>query len=206
MVYLLSVFLLCLAPNLDNMAIGLAYGVRKINVPFKSNFSIALFSGIATFMSSMLGSLLTNYIPVQLGNIIGGSIVCIIGLYTIASYFYNKRKNGEVHESCTQYIDSLKAVINDPSIADRDFSGDISLKESISLGIALAVNCLGTGFGAGLAGINIYILSGSIIVFSLATISLGVIIGKHFAARFSADKATVVSGILLIAVGIYQIL
>jgi len=205
-VYFLAIFLLCLAPNLDNMAIGLAYGARKINVPFKSNLAIALFSGFATLISSFLGNLLTNYIPNYLGNIIGGSIVSVMGIYTIVSYLYNKRKSKKASENGNQYLENIKAVMDDPSIADTDYSGDISLKESILLGIALAVNCLGTGFGAGMTGVNVLVLTGAVIIFSLITISLGALVGRRYAARFLGDKATIISGLLLTAVGVYQIL
>lgn len=207
MVYFLSIFILCLAPNLDNMVIGLAYGARKINVPFKSNFAIALFSGIATLLSSLLGSVLANYIPSYTGNIIGGSIVGTMGLYTIISHLIkNKKDTGNKHQNGNQYIVELRAVMDDPGIADKDYSGDISLKESILLGIALAVNCLGTGFGAGMTGVNIAVLTTAVIVFSLTTISLGAVIGRRWAAKFLGDQATILSGLLLLAVGIYQIL
>lgn len=203
----ISILLLCLAPNLDNMVIGLAYGSRKIKVPFRSNFAIASFSGIATLVSSMLGVALANYIPYFYGNIIGGSIVCFIGLYTIISYYINKKRiiPKTKHQNSNQYIDELRAVMDNPSLADKDFSGDISLKESVLLGIALAVNCLGTGFGAGMTGVNIGILTLAVIIFSIATISLGEIIGRRWAAKFLGDQATVLSGLLLIIVGIFQI-
>ena len=201
--YFFSIFLLCLAPNLDNMVIGLAYGARQINVPFKSNFAIALFSGLAILISSSIGRILTNYIPNYLGNIIGGSIVSIMGIYTIVSYLYSKIKKMHGSIFC---LENIKAVMEDPSIADKDYSGDISLKESILLGVALAVNCLGTGFGAGMTGVNIFILTAAVILFSLITITLGVFIGKRYAARFLGSKATIISGLLLLAVGIYQIL
>lgn len=207
MVYFLSIFLLCLAPNLDNMVIGLAYGARKINVPFRSNFAIALFSGIATLLSSLLGSALANYIPSYTGNIIGGSIVGIMGLYTIIGHLIKNKKNtGNEYQNGNQYIVELRNVMDDPGIADKDYSGDISLKESILLGIALAVNCLGTGFGAGMTGVNIAVLTTAVIIFSLTTISLGAVIGRRWAAKFLGDQATILSGLLLLAVGIYQIL
>lgn len=203
---ILSVFLLCLAPNLDNMAIGLAYGVRKIKVPFKSNISIALFSGIATLLSSLLGNILTNYIPGYLGKTIGGSIVIIMGLFTIIGYLKSRKKTKKAYGNGIQYIDDIKAVMDDPGIADRDYSGDISLKESILLGIALASNCIGTGFGAGIYGINAFVLSGAVIVFSLITISVGAMIGRRYASKFLGEKATIISGMLLLVIGLYQII
>jgi putative sporulation protein YtaF len=206
MVYFLSIFFLCLAPNLDNMAIGLAYGARKINVPFKSNFAIALFSGFAILTSSLLGNLLSNYIPNYLGNMIGGSIVSVMGIYTIGSYLYARRKSSKVQENNYLCFDNIKAVMNDPSIADKDYSGDISLKESILLGIALALNCLGTGFGAGMSGVNVWVLTVAVIIFSLITISFGALVGRRYATKFLGDRATIISGLLLLAVGVYQMI
>lgn len=203
--HIISVLLLSLAPNLDNMAIGLAYGAKKISVPLKSNLAIALFSGLATFVSSLFGNLLSNYIPNYLGNVIGGSIVSIMGIYTIINAILEKIRNKKIQDSNHIYIDSIKAVMKDPSIADRDYSGDISLKESILLGIALAVNCLGTGFGAGMTGVNIFILTAIIGFFSLFTIYFGALIGKRYASKLLGDKATLISGLLLLFVGIYQI-
>ncbi|PYG85818.1 putative sporulation protein YtaF [Ruminiclostridium sufflavum DSM 19573] len=203
--HFLSLLLLCLAPNLDNMAIGLAYGARKISVPPKSNLAIALFSGFAIFISSLCGSLLANYIPSYLGNIIGGSIVSIMGIYTILSYLHTEIKKKRVLENSHIYMGSIRAVMSDPVIADKDYSGDISLKESILLGIALALNCLGTGFGAGMAGVNIYILTAAVIVFSFFTISFGAFIGRRYAAQLLGDRATLLSGLILLSVGTYQI-
>jgi putative sporulation protein YtaF len=188
------------------MIIGLAYGARKIRVPFRSNFAIALFSGFATLISSFFGNLLSNYIPSNLGNIIGGSIVGIIGFYTLGSCLLKKIKSYQFHEGSHLFIDNIKAVMDNPSIADRDYSGDISLKESVLLGIALAVNCLGTGFGAGMTGVNTLVLTSAVIFFSLATISLGAVIGRKYAAKYLGEKATIIGGVLLIAVGVYQIL
>ncbi len=205
MVYFLSILLLCLAPNLDNMVIGLAYGARKINVPIRSNIAIGLFSGLATLVSSLLGSTLANYIPDYTGSIIGGSIVGIMGLYTLIDCILKKNKTKTHHQNRNQYIGELRAVMDDPGRADRDYSGDISLKESILLGTALAINCLGTGFGAGMAGVNIVVLTVAVIVFSIATISLGAAIGRRWAAKFIGDQATIISGILLIGVGLYQL-
>lgn len=202
----LSIFLLCIAPNLDNMAIGLAYGARKINVPFKSNFAIAIFSGLATLLSAALGNVISNIMPSFIGNAIGGSIVSIMGAYTIYQYFHDKKQVNHLHSIDELGIENLKAIMEDPTIADKDFSGDISLKESILLGIALAVNCLGTGLGAGMVGINIFVLSLCVVVFSVITIWIGAYLGKRFASKFLGQNATLISGVLLFCVGIYEIL
>ena len=202
----LSIFLLCVAPNLDNMAIGLAYGARKINVPFKSNLAIAIFSGLATLLSAALGNVISNIMPSFIGNAIGGSIVSIMGAYTIYQYFHDKNQVNHSHSINELGIENLKAIMEDPTIADKDFSGDISLKESILLGIALAVNCLGTGLGAGMVGINIFVLSLCVIVFSVITIWIGAFVGKRFASKFLGQNATLISGVLLFCVGIYEIL
>ena len=92
-----------------------------------------------------------------------------------------------------------------PDKADTDYSGDISTKESVLLGIALALNCLATGLGAGMTGLNAIAITVTTILFSFLTIFLGLIIGRKCVSCFSGDKATILAGILLIIIGLYEV-
>lgn len=204
---ILSVILLGIAANLDNLAIGLAYGIRGIKVPFKSNFTFAALSGAATLVSGCAGHLLSHIIPKNVGNILGGAIVSVIGIYTILSFIFHDKKLQKAdltNESLS--VSSLGNIMDDPYSADVDNSGDISFKEAFVLGTALALNCLAAGFGAGMTGVNILGLILSVMFFSLLTIGLGTHFGKKYASRYFGDKATVAAGILLLIVGLYEML
>jgi putative sporulation protein YtaF len=205
---LLSVILIGIATNLDNLGIGLTYGIRKIRVPLKTNIVISLFSGIAMVLSSYAGNLLMHILPLKFGNVLGGMIVSIIGLYTVFDYFNTKKKQYDMNRSgINEQEDKLidfRGIIDDPCRADKDYSGDISIKEALFLGIALAINCLGTGIGAGMTGISVWPLALSVMFFSLITISLGVYVGKKYASQHLGEKAAILAGLVLFLVGIYE--
>ncbi len=40
--HLLTILLLSFSSNLDNVGVGVSYGIRKINIPFTSNLLIAV--------------------------------------------------------------------------------------------------------------------------------------------------------------------
>ncbi len=42
MLHLATILLLSLSSNLDNIGVGVSYGIRKVNIPFTSNLLIAV--------------------------------------------------------------------------------------------------------------------------------------------------------------------
>ena len=78
--HILSVVLLCIAANLDNLSIGLAYGIRKVRIPLLSNLVISSLSGLFTLATCLVGHFLSGVMPGYLGNILGGCIVCKLKL------------------------------------------------------------------------------------------------------------------------------
>ncbi len=50
----ITIILVGIAANLDNLGIGLAYGVKKTKIPFASNLTIAVVSMIVTYLSVLL--------------------------------------------------------------------------------------------------------------------------------------------------------
>lgn len=207
--YLLSVILIGIATNLDNLGIGLTYGIRKIRVPLKTNIVISLLSGVAMVLSCYAGHMLKHILPLNIGNALGGILVSLIGLYTVVEYFFNGRKQNNIQRSDIikpeDTFKNLRGIMDDPCRADKDYSGDISIKEALLLGIALAINCLGTGIGAGMTGVFVWSLSISVMVFSFISISLGVYAGRKYASQHLGDRATVLAGLVLFLVGLYEI-
>ena len=208
--HLLSIILLGIAANLDNLGIGLAYGVRRVRVPFVSNIIISVLSGIATLMTCFAGQLLNHIIPGYLCNVIGGCIVSGVGAWVIVTNFTGKEKHLTSNDADNKQMVNTNEVnlidiIRQPEKADIDYSGHISIKESILLGIALSVNCLATGLGAGMTGLSVIEMTLSVMLFSLLTIYSGTLIGKRYISKLAGERATVLAGILLIIIGIYEI-
>lgn len=203
--HILSIIMLGIAANLDNLGIGLAYGIRRIRIPLGSNLIIAGISGLSTAFTGFGGHLLSQMMPDGLGNILGGGLVITVGIWTIAYYYRDNKKNIAFSNPDEEInVQNLKMIVREPHKADLDYSGHISAKEAILLGIALAMNAMATGLGAGMTGINVLGITISVIFFSLLTISCGDYMGKQYASVLG-DKSTLVAGIMLIVVGIYEI-
>lgn len=207
----MSVFyltLLALAISLDNFCVGVAYGVRKIDLPFNANLIISSASGIAILLSMLAGSILSNYLSVHRAQLLGALIILFTGLWIILQAWWQKWKNGISEEGSIDIkIKSLGIVIrilNDPSKADLDHSGIISNWEALILGVALALNALGAGFGAAMEGLSPWLTSLAATVFSLLLISLGVKVGQKYMSNLLGDKIAIVSGLALVLLAVWE--
>lgn len=207
----MSVFyltLLALAISLDNFCVGVAYGVRKITLPVSANLIISLASGLAVLVSMLAGSAIADYLSLQTAQALGAWIILLTGIWIILQAWWQKWKNGIAQkESIDIRIESLGIVIrilNDPSKADLDHSGIISNSEALFLGVALALNALGAGFGAAMEGLSPWLTSLAAALFSFVLIFLGVKIGEKYMSNLLGDKIAVVSGAVLILLAVWE--
>jgi putative sporulation protein YtaF len=197
----LSILGIGLAANLDNLGIGFSFGARSTKIPLSSNLLIAILSMISAYISIVCGHFVATYLPSGLANWIGGIMVILIGLWGIKSNFSEKPavEQDETHSKLTD-------LLKNPGKADRDGNDIISWTESWSLGLALALNCIASGFGAGITGVSAWGTTLSIGAFSLLTVALGVRVGAYIAQTWFGRFSNAIGGIILICIGIYEIL
>lgn len=70
-----TILLIGLAANIDNLAISVSYGLRSTRIPFTSNLLIALISMICAYISIATGDLISNFISLKTANVIGGLLI-----------------------------------------------------------------------------------------------------------------------------------
>jgi putative sporulation protein YtaF len=192
---LLAILLIGIASNLDNAGVGLAYGVRKIRIPFWANFIIALISFLATAISGFFGNYVSKFLPSSIANILGMGVLVIVGVWVLYQPF-RKHSNSD---------GTMLKILQNPEEADWDRSKSIGFWESVVLGIALAMNALAGGFDAGVTGLSILITAMSVGIFSLLLLGIAAHIGEKYIINKLGDYATVVAGVLLILIGIHQL-
>ena len=208
--HIVSALFLGLAANLDNLGVGISYGVQKIRVPFISNFSIAFLSGIITIISVLTGHLLSHYIAVA--GELGASMIVIIGIWVMVHKTSTSNSLPVAIPVMKTYSVPIKAfscvvqITKEPSVADFDANGIISTKEAMVLGLTLSFNCIATGVGAGLTGMDPLSSSISVFIFSMVSISVGYLIGWKTASDRFEHLSQVISGAVLILIGIYELL
>lgn len=224
-----SIFLLAIATNVDNLAVAIAYGVRKIKIGKASNLMISLVTGIGTYVSISVGMTIRNYLNASASNLIGSFVFVTIGLWVIWEAQQQKKKFKNQYRLREQENVSIaggtnKKVIDDdaaslqqiydevsyesfiavPEKADKDKSGYIDVKESIALALGLTINNLVSGVGAGISGFEVAITSGMSFVLSLLAISTGYLLGARFTVKMSGIWTGILSGCLLIGLGVYE--
>lgn len=199
--YLLSVFLFAISANIDNFTVGIAYGIKKIQIGLFNNFLIALISAVGTFLSMHVGLTLSKFMSVSTANSIGSSVLILIGIWAVKDSVVNqlkKHKKGRVsHTNC-------KRILDEPELADRDNSKTLDVKESAALAFALTINNLGLGIGASITGFNIYITVLFTFIFSILSITLGSMLGKTYMSKLFGKFAPLISGIIIVALGVYE--
>jgi len=184
-----TIIIVGLAANLDNLGIGLAYGVKETKIPILSNIIIAFISMTITYFAVIAGGTLSEYISPNLANFLGSFLLCVIGLWTL----FSKRLNNP-------------EPFNKPELLDWDANHVISWREAIYLGLILSLNCLASGLGIGANGISAIWTVISIGFFSLVTIGIGSHFGYFLNKTFIGKYSTSISGWLLIIIGLYEML
>jgi len=208
--HIVSALFLGLAANLDNLGVGISYGVQKIRVPFLSNFFIALLSGIVVAISVLTGHLLSQYIAVA--GELGALMIITIGVWVMVhktSVSNSLPAAIPVMRTYSVPIKVLSCIVQitkEPSAADFDANGFISTKEAMALGFTLSFNCIATGVGAGLTGLDPLSSGISVFIFSIISINMGYLIGWKTASDRFEHLFQLISGLALIIIGIYELL
>lgn len=197
---LISAFLLSLSACLDNIVVGIAYGMKRTKIGLGSNLLIAIITSCGTLVSMLFGRLIATVLPVTIAQNLGASMIILIGIYFILEYCINKNKNDA--NSLPDIVKEDICCNNNTNICDIK----IGLRETIMLAFALTINNLGIGISASLAGVNIAATVILTFLISLITIILGVAMGYNVIGRICGKYAGLVSGILMIILGIFEIL
>ncbi|MDW7675506.1 MAG: sporulation membrane protein YtaF [Bacillota bacterium] len=213
----LSVILFAFAVSLDGFGAGVAYGMRRIIIPWKSLLIICLASTFAITLSMFFGHLLGSFISPIWAERIGSTILVSMGLWIILqAYKTNCRRKVSARDKenksnlnqqkiVTISIKSLGIVIQilrEPEKADFDESGTINSKEAVVLGFALAMDALGAGFGAAMAGFTPFLTPLAVGVFKFFLVSLGLHVGASKLSDRLGYHAAFVPGLVLILLGI----
>ena len=203
---LLASLLFAISANMDNIVVGLSYGINKIRVGAISNLLIAFITCIGTIVSMQIGKVLFFFVPIAVSNIIGGVLLILIGIGSLCkAILENKRKI--INSKNSDYnIKNCIDILDSPEKADSDKSGTIDARESVSLALALSINNIGLGIGASITGINIFITALITFVFSMLTIIMGCYLGRHYFSKILGKNASIVAALLIILLGLYETL
>lgn len=186
----LASIILALSTNLDNFAVGVAYSFRKSQITWQGNLLIAVLSGLSTFTAMSIGTWIEQFLPPGRAEALGSGVLIMIGVLTL---FQVARKQLSPAETESDSPDDSRATTQ-----------YLSWQSSLILGLALTITNFGTGVGAGMAHLNVVVTSVCSFLSSLLTVGGGFWLGSWLSQRLSGSRLELVSGTLLIILGLYE--
>ena len=180
--HLISVILFSISANIDAFFLGAAYGTKGCRYHIVDNITISFLTSIGTFLS------------ISTANTFGCLIIIFLGIWMMMDYFFKKNVPDDLSEK------EKKALAT-----GRTKRHAMPIASLIALSIALTLNNLGLGFGAGITGLNPYLTSAFTFFFSLFFLTTGMAAGKRFLSDIFGNYAALISGLLILILGIYEL-
>lgn len=196
-----SSLLFSLSFNVDNIVIGAAYGIKKIKIGAAANLVIALITSAGTYLSMVLGTYISSFMPDFYANAIGSAAVVLLGLYCLIQSIVKLADNTKPKELALKDVSDMMEYAEE---SDRNHNGKIEIKEAVMVSLGLMINNLGTGIAASITKVNIPITISATFVLSLITVLLGELVGTHALGKLFGKYAPLFSGVLLILLGIFE--
>jgi len=204
-----AVLMLGIAVSFDGFGVGFAYGLRRLHIPPASLLIICASSALSVFISMVAGRMIVQLFSPQFGSVLGSVLLIGVGIFLVQqslqqgklTALHNSRGE-EINEKGLSY---LSCVLREPYRADFDKSGVISGKEAMVLGIALAMDAFGAGFGAAMLGFAPLTTAVGVGVIKMILITVGLQLGKRYARNISGERAAVFAGLVLIILGVIHL-
>lgn len=199
--HLISSLLFAISANIDSFIVGMSYGIKKSNIDLLKSTVISLVTLTGTVIAILMGTQISQFLPASSTQAIGCALLMGLGLYYIIksffSYIREKIKKAEVKSnecgSGTQNNVPAKASL-------------LTMKEGLFLGLALSINNFGMGIGASITGLKLLPTAVMSLVVSVIFLYAGNLIGKTKVPHISDQSADFISGLILAALGIYELL
>lgn len=193
---------LALSSSLDNLGVGISYGIRKIRISLFSNSIISIVCFLFSFSGILFGKWISTVIPGILPILISVFILFAIGFRIVWLSIPRKQQNEEKE---SKELKGFSAILQNPESVDFDKSKDIGIIEAFVLGVALSTNALVNGLSAGLLGYSPLVISLAAAIGSFLAVWIGAKLGQKAAdiqiGSFKLGQfGTLISGILLMLI------
>ena len=202
-----SIIVFSVALSLDGFGVGLAYGLRKIRIPLPSFLVICLSSATAVAFSMLLGRFIASCVSGEAAELIGAFSLIAVGTWILLQNFVrNIMPASVVYQMSVPGLGIMIKILKEPEEADLDQSGEISIKEAFFLGMALAMDALGAGFGAAMSGFSPLLTILFVALAKLILVAGGLFLGNQYSLEKVKGEASLVPGGIIIFLGLKKLI
>ncbi|ALB46996.1 MULTISPECIES: manganese efflux pump [Clostridium] len=203
---LISPLLLAISTNIVTLSFFLSYGIKKIHLSKSNSILLAIVTSASTFVSMYIGKLILPLIDPKVSNIFGAILLSYIGIsFIVENIRLEKKRLG--YDTSFYYESSFKYknLLEDSYILNLDNSHNINLRKCLALSISLSVNNICTNFAASITGVNLSISVFLNFIISILFVYIGYFNRNINFSKYLIRYSNFISGIVLIAFGIYEI-
>ncbi|MDO5294584.1 MAG: manganese efflux pump [bacterium] len=178
--------LISISLSLDALGIGISYKLKGVRITHMAKFVVGLVSVLIMWGSLKLGEAVKYFMPPQVANILGISILVLIGLTFIRNALFGTEK--------TTY--------------DFNKSKNIDIWEAVILGIALSADSISAGIAAVTMGLGSMIIPFCVGGMQVIFLYIGDILLERvgIVRRMSRKLCGVLSGCLLLVIALIRII
>ena len=203
-----EIVLLGTASAVDAFIACFAYGASRIHVSRGAAAVIDITGAVMLTSALGLAGLLRPYLSAQVARLAGSALLFAVGAVKFASSRIKAhiRRHLPLDRELRFSLFHLQCILHvyaDPPSADCDASRTLSAREALPVAVALSLDGLAAGFGAGLGTLSPWlVLAASLLLGGLA-IGLGCRLGGLAARRIRGDCSWV-GGTLLMALALLK--
>ena len=203
--HIIYIIIIALINNMDNIGVRIAYSIRGIRISTGINLWISVITFIISAFAAYSGTIMSQSLSKQLSSVISMLLLSAIGIWIIVEPLI-KKEHDIIEVSNDTGKTGIWHVFRNPHHADMDGSKHIDFQEATVLGVALSINNIGGGLGAGMIGLNSMLVGLFSAIFSFLALWTGNYVAEYFLKWKLGNAATIAAGIVLIFIGIEQIL
>jgi putative sporulation protein YtaF len=202
-VQVVILFVLAIATSIDSLGVGVAYGLNGTRVRFSAHVCICIVMLAITWASVAAGNTISRYLPDIVTNLLSAAFFIGVGLWILVPAIRKRRRKGLGNDR--KAPPTVGQVLADPQLADMDYSRNIDIREALLLGVALSLNNIGGGISAGMIRISAAAMAFLSVFFNVLCLTSGHAMGKRLSDTRVSANAELISGTLLILVGLWQL-
>lgn len=180
----LSLIIVPIAVNLDNVMIGFSYGLKRKRLSLLLNGGMTLIIMLGTLISIACGAWFLTFLSPVFMNAAGGVLIMIVGAFPLYQYFFKKD---------TDHVPPSQNGLS-----------NVSVREALITAAFLAANNFAAGVGSGATGLSPLILVLFTGIVSAIFLKLGEYFGCCCFRISSIQSANLIAGLLLVFIGLYE--